>query len=304
MIGILNLTKQDWSPFMRKIFSLWKFIFPLAILAAIFATSHTQVQALDDTEVFFRTKKEAHVPIIMYHLVTENSRYIGKFGIRPSELEADLKYLKDNNYNTIVIGDLINFVENGNSLPENPIILTFDDGNTSDLKILLPLLEKYNMKAVASIIGQAADKNTKEQAENPTATYPNLTWSQITELHKSGKVEIQNHGYNVHGPTGSGKLKQESQDTYRQRLKTDLKKLQDLCEKHLGYTPNTFCYPLGIISKGSQAVLEELGFKASLSCEEGMNIIQEGDKNSLFMLKRVNRPSGRSIETILNKLHK
>jgi len=289
---------------MRNFFSLRKYICVLAILAAILAIPLTQVHALDDTEAFFRKKKDAHVPIIMYHLVTENSRYVGKFGIRPSELKADLKYLSDNNYNAIVIKDLLDFVENGKILPENPIVLTFDDGNTSDLNFLLPLLDEYNMKAVVSIIGQAADKNTKEQAENPTATYPNLTWSQITELHNSGKIELQSHGYNVHGPTGSGKLKKESQDTYHQRLKTDLKKLQDLFEKHLGYTPNTFCYPLGIISKGSQAVLEELGFKASLSCEEGMNIIQEGDTKSLFKLKRTNRPSGRSIETILNKLHK
>jgi len=254
---------------------------------------------IGDTEVFFRREKEALVPIIMYHLVTENSRYVGKFGIRPSELEEDLKFLKENGYNTIVMQDLINFVEKGKRLPKNPIILTFDDGNSSDFKYLFPLLKEYDMKAVISIIGKAVDHNTEEHAKYPAGKFPNLTWPQVKEIHDEGIVEVQNHGYNVHGPAGSGKLKRESASEYHQRLLADLTKLQDLCEKHLDAKPTTFCYPLGVISKGSHAVLEEMGFKASLSCQEGINVIKHGEPECLFKLNRNNRPSGKSIEKVL-----
>ena len=259
---------------------------------------------IDDTEVFFRREKETLVPIIMYHLVTENSRYVGKFGIRPSELEDDLKYLKENGYNTIVMQDLINFVEEGKRLPKNPIILTFDDGNSSDFNYLFPLLKEYKMKAVISIIGKAVDKNTEEHAKYPAGKFPNLTWAQVKEMHDSGIIEVQNHGYNVHGSAGSGKLKRESADAYHQRLLADLTKLQDRCEEHLGAKPTTFCYPLGVISKGSYAVLEEMGFKASLSCQEGINIIKNGEKECLFKLNRNNRPSGKSIEKVLDDIWK
>jgi len=255
-----------------------------------------------DAEVFFRREKEARVPIIMYHLVTENSRYVGKYGIRPSQLEEDLKYLKENGYNTVVMQDLINFVENGKRLPKNPIVLTFDDGNSSDYKYLFPLLKEYDMKAVISIIGSATDKYTPQQEKNPTAKFPNLTWPQVKEMHDSGLVEVQSHGYDVHGSAGSGKLKRESAETYHGRLAADLTKLQDLCEEHLGEKPSTFCYPLGIISKGSHAVLEELGFVASLSCQEGINIIRFEEKESLLKLNRNNRPSGRSIEEVLKDI--
>ena len=268
------------------------------------AHSPTPPEDLNDTEVFFRREKEAHVPIIMYHLVTENSRYVGKFGIRPSELKSDLEYLKKNGYNTVVMQDLIDFVYKGKRLPKNPIVLTFDDGNSSDFTYLYPLLKEYDMKAVASIIGKAIDENTEDYAKYPSGKFPNLTWPQAKVLHDSGLIEIQSHGYNVHGPAGSGKLKRESADAYHQRLKADLTKLQDLCEEHLGTRPNTFCYPLGVISKGSQAVLEEMGFLASLSCQEGMNIITQGEHECLFRLKRSNRSSGKSIERILDGIKK
>ena len=267
---------------------------------------HTLLASEDspDAEVFFRREKEAKVPIIMYHLVTEKSRYIGKYGISPSELESDLKYLKENGYNTVVIQDLINFVERGKSLPKNPIVLTFDDGNTSDYSYLFPLLKEYDMKAVISIMGNVIDEYTQDNVKNPAAKYPNLTWDKIKEMHDSGIIEVQSHGYNLHGSAGSGKLKRESADAYHQRLKADLTKLQERCEEHLGQKPNTFCYPLGIIGKGSQAVLEEMGFVASLSCQEGINIITRDEKECLFKLNRNNRPSGRSVEKVLDSIWK
>ena len=258
----------------------------------------------DDTEAFFRREKEVQVPIIMYHLVTERDKYIGKYGISPSELKSDLKYLKENDYNTVVMQDLIDFVEKGKRLPKKPVVLTFDDSNASDYKYLFPLLKEYNMKAVISIIGKAVDQNTEEYAKYPAAKYPNLTWAQVAEMHNNGAIEVQSHGYNVHGSVGSGKLRRESAKAYHQRLAADLQKLQDRCEEHLGYKPNTFCYPLGVISKGSRAVLEELGFKASLSCHEGINIITYEDTDCLFRLNRNNRPSGRSIERVLEDIYR
>jgi len=268
------------------------------------APASTAPGDINDAEVFFRREKEVLVPIVMYHLVTEKDRYVGKYGIRPSELEEDLKYLKEKGYNTILLKDLINFVEKGKRLPNNPIILTFDDGNSSDYNYLFPLLKEYDMKAVISIIGKAVDQNTQEHAKYPAGKYPNLTWAQVKEMHDKGIVEVQSHGYNVHGPAGSGKLKRESPEAYHQRLLADLTKLQDCCQEHLGEKPTTFCYPLGIISKGSNAVLEEMGFKASLSCQEGINIIVHGEKECLFKLKRTNRPSGKSIEKVLDEIWK
>lgn len=255
-----------------------------------------------DTEVFFFREKEVEVPIIMYHLITEKPKYIGKYGVTPLEVTKDLQYLKENDYNTVVMQDLINFVERGKRLPKKPIVLTFDDGNYSDYKYLFPLLEEYKMKAVVAILGDVTDRYTNDAADNPNGKYPNMTWPQVKELHESGIVEIQNHSYSLHGKGGSGNKSGESVEVYHTRLTTNLQKLQEACEIHLGYMPNTFVYPLGVIGKGSQQILEDMGMKASLGCEEGINIVRQGDKDCLFKMYRYNRPSGTSIEKILQRL--
>jgi len=283
----------------------------IAIILAVFFIIFTQpvfaqykVKDLD-TEVFFFRTQEVELPIIMYHLITERPKYLGKYGITPEELESDLAYLKENDYETVVVQDLINFVNQGEKLPKKPIMLTFDDGNASDFLYLLPLLEKYEMKAVLAVLGGAADKYTAEAESNPNARYPNLTWPQIKELHESGLAEIQSHSYGLHNvPIGSGKKRGESNEAYKLRFFDDLKKFQDACAAQLDYSPTAFIYPLGVIGDGSREVLEELGMSASISCQEGMNIIRQGDKDCLFSLLRTNRPSGRSVEDILRKLQK
>ena len=295
-----------------------QFVLPLLLAAAIFLlptyvqaetptvapTTNPAEEPPDEAEVFFRREKEVDVPIIMYHLVTDNKRHIGKWGITPADLRADLEYLKENGYNTVVIEDLIDFVEKGKKLPENPIVLTFDDGNTSDYTYLYPLLQEFDMKAVICIMGASTDKFTNEQTKNPKAKHPHMTWEQVKELHESGHFEVQSHGYDVHGRSGAGKHLRESAEAYHQRLLADLQKMQDLCEEHLGVRPSTFCYPLGVISKGSHEVLVELGFVASLSCQEGMNTLKRGEMDCLVKLNRVNRANGRPIGGILEELKK
>jgi len=289
--------------FPRKLFSLFCVLFIICALMMItaFLLNAAAPAEIDDTEVFFKRTTEVHVPIIMYHLVTEKQKYIGKYGITPQQLREDLDFLCQNNFTTVTINDLINFVEQGTPLPSNPIVLTFDDGNTSDYNHVFPLMKEFDMKAVISIMGKQIDEYSTERTKNPKAKYPNMIWREVFEIHESGRMEIQSHGYDVHGKYGSGKKNNESLEAYHVRLQADLKKLQDACTEHLGYAPTAFTYPLGIMGENSRQVLESLGMRASLSCQEGMNIIRQGDKDCLFKLYRYNRPSNTGIETLINK---
>jgi peptidoglycan/xylan/chitin deacetylase (PgdA/CDA1 family) len=238
----------------------------------------------------------------MYHLVTTNGSLIGRYGISPSDLEHDLKYLKENGYKTIGMSDLTAFVYKGRALPEKCVMLTFDDGNSGDYFFLYPLLKKYDAKAVLSIMGKQTDQFTADAEKYPGGKFPNLTWPQIREMLKDGRVEIQSHGYDVHKPGGSGRRGGETAQAYRERFKKDIQQLQTRCKEELGCAPDTFTYPLGIMSDGSREVLESLGFKATLSCTEGMNYITQGDPDGLFKLKRDIRPSGRTIEQVLARM--
>ena len=243
----------------------------------------------------------ARVPVIMYHRVSPERSHSGRYTITPCQLERDFEYLKKNGYNTITVKDLVKYVNKGRELPENPIILTFDDGNSSDYKYLFPLLQKYDMKAVVSIIGKTTDEyTTQRQKIGKKANFPHMCWDMVIEMSKSGLVEIQSHSYDLHGKHGAKRLKGEDESVYKNRLKSDLEKLQRLMKEKTGVTPNAFIYPLGAFSPESMAALDELGFAASFSCTEGINIITRGNSDCLFMLKRNIRTQNRSIEAIVS----
>ena len=118
---------------------------------------------------------------------------------------------------------------------------------------------------------------------------------------ESGLVEIQNHSYNSHttdqGRNGTKKKKSESMEAYAEYIFSDIGKLQEEINENLGYTPVVFAYPFGSVSEASYDILKEMGFKATLSCEEKINVIKE--KDDLYMLGRFLRTNKRSAKSIL-----
>ncbi len=244
------------------------------------------------------------LPILMYHAICDTNGKTGKFVITKDEFEEDLKYLKKEGYTAISFAELLDYTEGIGVLPEKPIMLTFDDGYFNNYCYAYPLLKEYNQKAVISIIGRYTDMYSETDEENPK--YSHITWEQAREMYRSGLVEIENHSYNSHtndkGRNGTKKKTGESTEAYAEYILSDIGKLQDEIEENLGYRPMVFAYPFGSISEASYDILENMGFKATLSCEEKVNYINRGDK--LFRLGRFLRESGRSAESIAKNFKK
>lgn len=250
-----------------------------------------------------KTDKETELPIIMYHSVLKDEKLHGKYVISPAELESDVKYLKENGYTTIVFKDLIDYVYNGKPLPEKPIMLTFDDGYYNNYRYAFEIMKKYDCKMVLSVIGYYTDKFSEANEEN--ANYGHVTWKNIKEMAESGYVEIQNHTYNMHdssgGRLGAQKKPGESEEQYRTAITQDIMKLENELKENLNYNSTAFVYPFGAVSKESDGILKDMGFKATATCEEKINIITT-DKESLYGLGRFIRVSGVSSENFFSEV--
>ena len=240
------------------------------------------------------------VPIIMYHQVKDSG--LGNDVISPSEFESDLKYLKDNNYNTITMAQLIDYVYNKKDLPPNPVVLAFDDGYLSTYLKVYPLLKEYNMKIVLSIIGKSVDEFSKVKDEN--IEYSHITWDEVKEMQESGLVEMQNHSYGLHKITkvryGCGQMANETQEHYEEFISNDLNMLQEKLMEVTGSCPTTFTYPYGKYNDNLENIIRKLGFKATVTCKFGVNIINN-NPDTLFSLKRIRRAHNQSIGTMLKK---
>ena len=259
-------------------------------MAVLIITNNSYSESNDD---------QVALSIIMYHCILKDSERTGKFVITPAQFEDDVKYLKDNNYNFITVTDVINYVNNNKAkLPKKPIIISFDDGYYNNFLYTYPIIKKYDASFVLSIIGKYTDIN--KEGEKLSPYYSHVTWDQLKEMNQSGCVELQNHSYDLHkntkGRKGSLKKKNEDLNEYREFLEGDLNKLQELMEEKLNIRPNTFTYPFGSRSEESIQILKDIGFDAALTCREGINYIKKGDTDTLFHLKRFNRPYGVSSQ--------
>ena len=261
----------------------------LAVLVAAFGFHANSVGKA--TAAAVRPPVGTSMPILMYHSMLPPTTMQGTYIVSPDLFEQDLQYLKKEGYTTIVMQDLINYVNGTGTLPQKPIILTFDDGYFNNYKYAYPLLKKYNMKMVLSPIGICTEQFSKANSDH--ITYSHVTWKELNEMLSSGLVEVQNHTYNLHksngGRLGASKRRSESVADYQKMLLTDLGHVQDLMYQNTGVRMNTFVYPFGAISEASSDVIKQLGFQATLTCSEKMNYITK-DAECLYGLGRFLRP--------------
>ena len=242
------------------------------------------------------------LPIIMYHHISKKSSALGDYVITPEQFETDLKYIKQKGYEAITAQNLVDYYNGNFKLPEKPIMITFDDGYLSFYEYAYPLLKKHDMKAVLSIIGKYTDLYS--DCDDRNVNYAHVTWDNVAEMSKSGLVEIANHTYDLHTLTerkGSTIKSGEKVDCYQMMLSSDLKIVQQKVSDSTGITPTTFTYPFGRVCKQSYSIIEEMGFKVSLGCEEKINYLDK-EKPDLYKLKRFNRAHGKTSESFFKNI--
>lgn len=267
---------------------------------AIISTSSENTVAVNGD---IQNVQTADVPILMYHGVSDVKKIQNDYVISPQEFEDDLKALKENGYTSVFISDVISFAENKGSLPEKPIVITFDDGYYNNYLYAYPLLKKYDFKATISPIAYYSDFYS--EVDDVSECYSHCTWTQLKEMSESGVVEIGNHTYNLHTLDGDSmgirKKSSETDAEYKTRLTEDITAAQNRIHDNIEKDCVVFAYPFGACSKDSEQILRKLGFKAILTCASGTNHLSTGDAEALFHLKRIIRPHGN--QTALSALN-
>lgn len=240
------------------------------------------------------------VPVIMYHSVLKDESSWGDYVISPSQLQADIDYLKADGYEFILTEDLINYVYKGSPLPEKPVMLTFDDGCYNFLTYVEPILRESGASAVLSVVGSYAEK---EEGEVQSSSYSYLNFSQIKELSKCGYVEIASHSYDMHklGLRQGALMKEgETKEQYQSAFISDLLLSIDCLENNCGITPDVYTYPYGFVCEESLELVKGCRFLASYGVEEKPNYITD-DPECLYCMGRYNRPSGISTEEFMSR---
>ena len=209
---------------------------------------------------------QARVPVLMYHYISEvppdADRYRRDLTVTPANFRAQLQYLADAGYTAVTLTDVYLHLTEGYPLPENPVVLTFDDGYRDAYEVAFPILLEYGFNATFFVLATPAHYEWEDY----------LTWSQMREMAEAG-MEIQGHGRD------HVDLRGRSYDY----LVYQLLGIQEAIEYHIGRPARVFCYPSGAYDSNVIAVLESAGFWGAVTTEWGQTHTREG----LFVMPRI-----------------
>lgn len=214
------------------------------------------------------------IPVLMYHKVGPDSFRNGP-GLRvtPYEFERQIKYLKENGYNAISLDELINHRKKGASLPNRPIVITFDDGYKDNYTYAFPVLKKYGYTATIFIVyNEVGGYNQWDIKEHNTRPFELLTWEQIRTMQDYG-ICFESH--TLSHPHLTSITAEEAQKEITES-KTKL-------EQALGKPVKYIAYPYGQHNDQICEITQKAGYKAAVSTIFGTN----QQNTDLYRLKRL-----------------
>jgi len=221
----------------------------------------TEVLTIYQDEVVARRRRE--MPILMYHRFTENPEEEGVHGtwIQVESFERHLKLIKRMGFETLTFRDI---EEKGPAFRLEPgrrcLMITVDDGYRDNLTRMLPLLEKYGIKATVFVVtGETYNRWDTENEANPEVEVPLLNREEILALEKSGYVEIGGH------TVSHSKLHELDSAEQEKEINDN----RDALAEILGYRPLSFAYPFGYIDNTAKELVQAAGYKYGLATDSG-----------------------------------
>ena len=168
-----------------------------------------------------------HIPVLLYHDVQqqyEPDRAV--ITVTPEVFDEHIDVLLKNGYTPISFEDAYKASKGNFTMPEKPIIITFDDGYLTNYTYAFPIIQKHKVKTTIFVITETVGKTTGN---------PHFTWEQAKAMQQSGLVSIQSHT-NSH-------VDLLTMDSYE--IEREIRLSKYLVEKNLGTECDFLAFPFG-----------------------------------------------------------
>ncbi len=219
------------------------------------------------------------VPILLYHYVEyvqdKKDTIRQSLDITPNVFESQVQTLREAGYSFMTAKDLAAVLDGKAFLPPKPILLTFDDGHWDLDTVVLPILEKYQVKATAYIISGFIGGSDF------------MTPQQLEDVIGSGLVEIGAH--TVHHFALKG-LPFSVATTEIAQSKADLENTY-----HIHVV--SFAYPSGSFDEQAIQLVKQAGYATAVSTIPG---VEQNQLNRYFLYRL--RPGYRTGQDLLEYL--
>ncbi len=203
--------------------------------------------------------KTVKIPILMYHHIgtapADSNATRKDLTVSVENFEGQAAWLKTEGYTSILLADVYQYSLGKFTLPQKPVIFTFDDGYADIFQNAIPILDKYGFKGSFAIITQYP---SRQQGDNLYAS-----WQDIAKAYDSGQ-EIISHTQD-HFDGSNPKF---SADFILKNLTGSVADIKD----RLNFTSNILIYPYGHYSANYIKLAKTAGFVMGITVHEGSRI--------------------------------
>ncbi len=204
--------------------------------------------------------------ILLYHNISETYHTSqADMNISADAFENHIALLIENGYNIISFDTYLNHLNGLCELPENSVIITFDDGYLSNYTTAFPILKKYGAYGTVFVVTSRVGSYDTQ--------YPHFTWKQAKEMVDSGTMSIYSH------TVSHTNMLERSAD----EIAYEVRKSKYIIEKNLGTKCNILAAPHGLFSKTATFVIGDSGY--DVLCRVGDICIDE-NTDSVISLRR------------------
>lgn len=219
------------------------------------------------------------VPILMYHYIRDNPDPNDQLGfnlsVEPEHFNSQLSCLHSAGMTTVTFADVMTAQKEGKPLPQNAVILTFDDGYADFATTATPLLQRYHFIGVNYVVSGFLDQ-------------PNyMTTDQLHGVVKAGMVVGAHTIHHVD-------LTQQSITAAQTEIAGSRTALQQLT----GTSVDDFAYPAGKFSADVEQLVSQAGFRDAVTTVEGVNATWAQPQE----LERVRIEGGDTLDSFAAKL--
>lgn len=252
-------------------------------------------KAVVERNVIVTLKNVTSVPILTYHnfmSAEEKKQYYpyDNLVLPVSQFENQLKYLKENGYNTISLDKFYKWYKGEIILTKKDVVIVIDDGNISSYIYAIPLLEKYGFQATIFVITDRIKKQEQTWDPSKSRFFDEYKINDVRANHKN--IDLQSHTHSLHQlfdgkPIITVKTKEE--------IENDFKISKEILNAEY------LAFPFGANSQFTGEVLSKLGYKMAFAF--GANGYGRATKNDdQYYIKRVNITSETTQRDFINWL--
>lgn len=261
-----------------------------------------------EVNAYEKESSTVNLPVLMYHHF--NTEASADTVVSGEKFREQMTALKESGYTAVTVAQVLDFVENGTPLPDKPVLITMDDGYTSNLEIAAPILEELGLCATVFVIGINEGETLYVHSGQPLQP-ARFAYEDAADWVEKGVLDLQSHSMDLHqlesygysGRDGMLPLPGESGEDYRRAIQEDADQFRQRRQGRVSTELTALAYPFGYYSQELDGLLAEEGLALTFTTEEHCNRLYPGDFSSLRMMGRYNvteRISGENLVDLLD----